>query len=465
MNRANQHRACVGWCAILAAAGGILAVGCQAQRAADRAGQTVPVDRTGISGADWEAALDQNTRAMIDEGRQTFRHDTFGSEAFWGDQVSLHAAIQGEALGGVGPGIGPRQALALGLKVDAAALPPETARAIRAGTADLDSPATTVALLKAGAVVGVTGFFAKGEDRLSSIGVQCALCHSTVDDSLAPGIGRRLDGWPNRDLDIGAIIASAPDLSAFSSMLQVSDAEVRRTLRAWGPGKYDASLNLDGRGFRPDGETAAVLIPPAYGMAGVNNHTWAGERGTVSYWNAYVAVTQMHGKGTFIDARLDDPRRYPVAARTGQGDIREADDRVSRKLPALHLYQVALPVPKAPAGAFNAEAAARGKRLFNSAARCAECHIPPTFSEPGWNLHEASEIGIDDFQASRTPGGQYRTTPLRALWDTDKAHKGGFYHDGRFKTLREVVDHYQRTLGLTITEEQKGDLIQYLRSI
>jgi hypothetical protein len=264
---------------------------------------------------------------------------------------------------------------------------------------------------------------------------------------------------------VGKIIASAPDLSAFSSMLQVDDAEVRRILRAWGPGKYDASLSMDGKGFRPDGQTAAVLIPAAYGMAGVNNHTWAGERGTVSYWNAYVAVTQMHGKGTFIDPRLNNAEQFPVAARTGQGDLREGNDRVSSKLPALHLYQLALPIPKPPTGAFDRAAAGRGERLFNGTARCAQCHVPPVFSEPGWNLHDAKEIGIDDFQSSRTPGNQYRTAPLRALWDTQKAHKGGFYHDGRFQTLDDVVDHYQKVLNLRIDDRQKQDLIEYLKSI
>jgi cytochrome c2 len=334
---------------------------------------------------------------------------------------------------------------------------------IQAGTANLDDPAVTLALLKADAVIGVKGFF--DGNRLSAIGITCALCHSTVDDSLKNGIGRRLDGWANRDLNIGAIVAAAPDLSAFAKLLQVDEATVRKVLNSWGPGKYDAELSVDGKAFRPDGKPAATLIPSAFGLLGVNNHTWTGAWGGVTYWNAYVANTQMHGQGTFYDPRLNDKQKYPVAARTKQGDKRDAQDLVTAKLPALQFYQLSLPTPKPVAGSFDKAAAQRGEGLFKGKARCASCHVPPIYTEPGWNLHTAEEIGIDDFQAKRSPDGRYRTEPLRALWETKKIHKGGFYHDGRFATLRDVVDHYDRHFGSRLSEQEKTDLIEFLKSI
>ena len=227
------------------------------------------------------------------------------------------------------------------------AVPKNVAAAIKAGKVDLNDPANTLLLLKANAVVGVTGFFGRDGKTLTSVGIQCALCHSTVDDAFMPGIGRRLDGWPNRDLNVGAIAASAADLSAFVKLLEVDEASVRKVLLGWGPGKFDAQLNLDGKGFRPDGKTAATLIPPAFGLAGVNNHTWTGGWGTVSYWNAYVGNLEMHGRGNFYDPRLDDAAKYPVAARTRQGHTQTParDDRITAKLPALHFYQLSLAKP------------------------------------------------------------------------------------------------------------------------
>ena len=404
---------------------------------------------------------DEEQRAadrVLSEGQHTFRFDTFGDETFWGDTLRLHEAIAGSALGGVGPGVGPGTALAVGLKVDVAALPEELIEDLRAGRVDLDSPATTVALLKLHAVVGLTGFF--NGQALSSIGIQCALCHSTVDSSLAPGIGRRLDGWANRDLNVGAIVALAPDLSAVAMLLQTDQATVRKVLGAWGPGKFDAELLLDGKGFRPDGKTAATLIPPAFGLAGVNLHTWLGW-GSVTHWNAFVANLEMHGKGTFFDPRLSDLSQFPVAARAGFDNVRNDPDLVSPKLPALHLYQLALAAPKPPAGSYDASAAARGKKLFE-ARHCTSCHVPPTYTEPGWNLHTPRELGVDDFQANRGPTRGYRTAPLRGLW----THlKGGFYHDGRFGTLRAVVDHYDLQFGLHLSEQEKSDLVEYLKSL
>jgi hypothetical protein len=418
-----------------------------------------------MRGQDFDGAAAEQARRYLEEGRETFRFDTFGSEDFWGGRLRLHESIAGEANGGVGPGISPEQALALGLKVDINAIPGDVAAALGRGEVDLADPASTLVLLKANAVVGVTGFFAEDGETLSSVGIQCAVCHSTVDDAYAPGIGHRLDGWPNRDLDIGAIIASAPDLSAFTEMLQIPETEVERALLAWGPGRFDAELNLDGKAFRPDGKTAATLMPPAFGLAGVNNHTWTGAWGTVSYWNAYVGNLEMHGKGVFYDPRLDDAEKYPVAARTRQGHKRDGEDLITAKLPALHFYQLALPTPPPPEGTFDPAAAASGETIFNEKARCATCHVPPIFTEPGWNLHTAEEIGIDDFQAMRSPDGRYRTEPLRALWDTEKVHKGGFYHDGRFATLDAVVDHYDGHFNLGLTDREKADLIEYLKSL
>jgi hypothetical protein len=318
--------------------------------------------------------------------------------------------------------------------------------------------------LKLNAVVGVTGFF-EPDGKLRTVGIQCALCHSTVDDSFAPGIGKRLDGWGNRDLNIGAIVAMAPNLQPFSDLLGVDVATVQDVLNSWGPGRYDAELNMDGKAKRPDGKTAATLMPSAFGLAGVNHHTWTGGWGTVTYWNAYVANTQMYGKGTFIDARLNDPEQYPVAAKAGWGRKRDEIDLITAKLPALHFYQLAMPTPKAPPGSFNEEAAARGQALFNGKATCATCHVPPLFTEPGYNLHTAEEIGIDDFQASRGPARSYVTTPLRALFDTQKIHKGGFYHDGRFATLQDVIAHYNQHLSLGLTEAEANDLAEYLKSL
>jgi hypothetical protein len=388
---------------------------------------------------------------MIEEGRETFRYDTFGDEAFWGDTLRLHETVRT---------LSPNAALDLGLKVDAAALPEELVARISAGEVDLDDPANTLALLELDAVVGVKGFF--GEDgTLTSMGIQCALCHSTVDDSFAPGIGQRLDGWPNRDLNVGAIIAAAPDLSALTAILGVDDNTVRAVLMSWGPGKFDASLLLDGKAVRPDGEPAATLLPPAYGLAGVDGHTYTGWGG-VTYWNALVANLEMQGQGTFYDPRLSDAAKFPLAAQNQFGNRRAATDRVTAKLPALQFYQLALEAPAAPEGSFDAAAAERGEALFTADAQCSRCHVPPLFTEPGWNRHTAAEIGIDDFQALRSPDEHYRTTPLRGAWSRAK---GGYYHDGRFATLADVVAHYDAHFDLGLTAEQQADLVEYVKSL
>ena len=424
-----------------------------------RQSASAQAQRPASSGA-FDAAITQNAQQMIEEGRRIFRFDTFGDEAFWGDQLKLHQAIVGQKLGGVGPGLSPRMALSLGLKVDAEALPADLVAQIKAGKVDMNDPASTVALLKANAVVGVTAFLnADGSAR--SVGIQCALCHSTVDDSFAPGIGRRLDGWPNRDLNVGEIVALAPTLKPFADLLGVDDAAVRKVLKSWGPGKYDAELVQDGKTAGPAGRSAATVLPAAFGLAGVNLHTYSGW-GSVTYWNAYVANTQMHGKGTFFDPRLNDKSRFPVAAKAGHGNLRNTPDLITPKLAALHFYQLAIPAPTPPAGSFNPQSAQQGKALFEGQAKCATCHVPPLFTEPGWSMHKAEEIGIDAFQADRSPDRQYRTTPLRGLFTRQK---GGFYHDGRFPTLDAVVDHYDGHFKLKLTAEQKRQLVEYLKSL
>ena len=401
-----------------------------------------------------------HAQQMIEEGRRIFRFDTFGSEEFWGDQLQLHKAIAGAKNGGVGGGVSPKTALSVGLKVDVDALPADLQAQLKAGKVDLDDPATTLALLKLNAVVGVKGIF-DNKESLKSMGIQCALCHSTVDDSFAPGIGKRLDGWAARDLNVGVIVSLAPNLKPFTDLLGVDETTVKKVLTSWGPGRFDAELDKDGKAFRPDGGQAGTLIPPAFGLAGVNLHTWTGF-GAVPYWNAYVAATEMHGKGVFFDARLNDKSQYPVSAKSGAGNTRGTPDMVTSKLAALHIYQLAIPAPRPPKGSFDEKAAGHGEAIFAGKAKCATCHVPPLFTEPGNNLHAPSEIGVDAFQAERSPTHMYRTAPLAGLW----AHqKGGFYHDGRFASLRDVIEHYDTFMKLGLTEQEKNDLVEYLKSL
>ena len=397
----------------------------------------------------FDRVITEHARQQLEEGRRTFRFDTFGDEDFWGGLLRLHEAIET---------VSPRTALGVGLKVDVDALPEALKSDLRRGRVDLDDPAITQALLRLNAVVGVTGFFNE-QGRLRSIGIQCALCHSTVDDSFAPGIGRRLDGWAARDLDIGAIVALAPNLQPVADLLGVSDSTLRSVLKGWGPGKFDAAVFIDGKALPPSG--GPTLIPPAFGLAGVNLHTWTGW-GSVTHWNAFVANLEMHGKGTFYDPRLNDPARFPIAAANGFGNVRNHPDLVTSKLGALHLYQLAIPAPRPPHGSFDGTAAARGKTLFEGKAGCAVCHVPPIFTEPGWNMHRGEEIGIDNLQADRSPDRHYRTAPLKGLWSHQK---GGFYHDGRFATLRDVVDHYNAVKTLGLTGAEVADVVEYLRSL
>ncbi|MFV8347394.1 hypothetical protein [Flavobacterium sp. ZB4P13] len=402
-----------------------------------------------------------NAKKMLEEGKQTFRFETFGDEAYWTDALQLNKAIAGEKNGGVGPGLSPKAALAAGLKVDMDAIPAEVAAAIKAGKVNLDDPAVTLTLLQLNAVVGVKGTFDKNK-KMVSIGITCASCHSTVDDAFAPGIGRRLDGWANRDLNVGAIISMAPNLKPLTDALGTDVATVKKVLASWGPGKFDALLNLDGKAFRPDGKSGATLIPEAFGHAGHTLHTWTGGWGDVTYWNAYVANLQLVGQGNFYDERLNNAKKYPVAAKTGAGKKRNNPDMITGKLAALQFYQLAIPIPKAPDSIYNKNSAKRGMLVFNDKAKCASCHIPPLFTEPGWNTHKASDIGIDDFQSNRSPDNTYVTQGLKGLWTHTK---GGFYHDGRFATLMDVVNHYNNFKKLNLTQEEKKDLVEYLKSL
>ena len=431
----------------------------------------------------FDAQIVANANEFLEDGRETFRFDTFGDEVFWGGQLQLHQAIKGAALGGVGPGISPVTALTLGLKVDVDALPQPIINQLNQGKVDLNDPATTVALLKLDAVLGVQGFF-EG-DNLSAVGITCALCHSTVDNSLTFGVGHRLDGWANRDLDVGKVIAAAPNLSPFSNLLGVSQATVRAVLNSWGPGKFDAELLLDGKAFNPQQVTdgvvtgtnvpGATLLPNAYGLAGFNQHTWTGAWGTVSYWNAFVAALEMHGIGRFFDPRLNNAAKFPIAAANGFADLPHIDpeqDRITKKLPSLHFYQLAIPAPAPTAGVdFDAEAAERGDELFSGKAGCNNCHVEPLWTEPGWNLHTPAEIGIDSFQADRAPDGVYKTMNLAGIFVRENglfmspANKGRYYHDGRFATLLDVVNHYNTRFSLGLTAQEKSDVVEYLKSL
>lgn len=425
---------------------------------------------------------------MIKQGRRTFRFDTFGDESFWGGQLRLHETINH---------LSPSQALQLGLKVDSKALPPEVIQAIKKGRVNLNDPTVTRLLIKLNAVLGVKGLFNEN-GTLKSVGITCAICHSTVDDSIAPGIGKRIDGVANRDLNIGAIAASAPNLQPVVDLLRLADpgitaSQVRAVLNSWGPGKFDAELFLDGKAFNPQQITngvvtatnvpGAVLIPNARGLAGHNLHTWTGGWGTVSYWNAFVAVNEMHGKGTFFDKRFDNPNQFPIAAKAGLGHI-SADpdsDQVTGKLAALHFYQLALPAVKPRPGIdFDSEAAERGDELFSGKANCNSCHREPLWTEPGWNQHTPGEMKIDSFEARRAPASinadgiavhGYRTMNLAGVFVRERGlfmfpqNKGRFYHDGRFNTLLDVVNSYNERFNLGLTDPEKHDLVEYLKSL
>lgn len=358
-------------------------------------------------------------------GQEIFRFHTYGDEQLWTDQLRMHEVIESS--------IDPLTALSLGLKVDADALPDELLKLIENGDIDLTDPATTVALIGLDAVVGVVGKVETidGVDRLTEVGITCALCHSTVDDSFLPGIGSRLDGWPNLDLDPGKIIAASPSIPP----------EAKAVYESWGPGFYDPRFNIDG-------QSTPLVIPPAFGLAGVSLETYTAE-GPISYWNQYVAVTQMGGKGSFSDPRL------------GINIVAINKDLVQPRLAPLRDYQLSLPTPLPPEGSFDAKAAERGEEVFNGVGMCATCHIPPLYTDVNLGiLHDPIETGMDSAYAERTATKKYRTTPLRALWQHPP-----YFHDGSAATLEDVVDHYDFFLELDLTDEEKLDLVEFLKSL
>ncbi len=405
-----------------------------------------------------QSSMNEGKQSLVEEGKQIFRFDAFGDEDFWSGLLHIDKAIAGEANGGYGPGVSPNTALAVGLKVDAEALPPDVVAGIISGAISLTEPASTLALLKLNAVVGVKANFNQG-GILQSIGITCASCHSTVDNSFATGIGKRLDGWPNRDLNVGAIISLTDNAQPIADMLHVSEPTLRQVLSMWGPGKYPAILFMDGKAFRPDGQIAANLIPAAFGLKGIDLTTYTGW-GDISYWNSFVGTLEMHGKGNFSDPRLNDPVKYPIAVENQFYNVVNNPDLITSKLPALRAYQHSLDAPKPQNNSFNQATAARGKTIFLTKAKCATCHKLPIYADN--ILHTAAEIGIDDFDAMRSPTGKYRTTPLGGLFTKTK---GGFYHDGRFTTLTDVVNHYNNYLTLQLTTKEKQDLVEFLKSL
>jgi len=366
---------------------------------------------------------------LVEEGRQTFRYDTFGDEAKWTDQLRMHEVVA--------TAVTPAVALDVGLKVDVDALPDPLRQTLAAGKVPLDDPQTTLALLQLDAVVGLKARVEREGDvlRLRTLGVTCALCHSTVDNSFAPGIGKRLDGWANRDLDVGKVISLSPAL----------DAAAKAVFARWGRGKYDARFSIDGK-------SKPAVIPPAYGLAGIHKITFTGDGADIAYWNRYVAVTQMGGLGSFSDPRLP-------AATVTNGTV----DRVSARLPGLQAYQLSLAAPPAPAGSFDAMAAGRGKLLFEGRAQCLACHSGGLFTDANARLHgpDASMAEPESpSHAARSATRMYRTTPLKGVWQ-----HAPYFHDGSAATLEDVGAAYNARHNLGLTPADIADLAQYLKSL
>ena len=384
--------------------------------------QPLPDSSASVVITDSTQAGDDLSAANLAEGQRVFRFDTFGDEQFWTDTARMHEVVQ--------KSVSPATALSVGLKVDADAIPTDVAAAIKAGKVDLKDPATTVTLLKLNAVVGLKGTVStiNGKDTLLRLGITCALCHSTVDNAFSKGIGHRHDGWPNRDLNVGAIIALSPAISAAQ----------KKVYNSWGPGKYDPRYNFDGK-------STPLVLPPAYGLAQVKNETFTAE-GPISYWNAYVAVTQMHGHGNFSDPRLSI-------------DIRQSPDMVTPKLASLRAYQHSIESPRAPAGSFDAAAAERGRAIFGQS--CISCHVGGSGTDNNdGRLHAPAETGMNASYAIRTATRMYRTTPLRGLWQ-----HAPYFHDGSAATLLAAVNHYNEFRKLGLTAQQRFDLTEYLKSL
>ena len=385
----------------------------------------------GCGGGSAQPDSSSDEAALVAQGKQIFRFDTFGDESQWSDTLRMHEVIAAA--------VDPTTALSVGLKVDAEALPPAVVQGIQNGSVDLKSPDTTIALLKLNAVVGVQGKVETvgGKDTLTRVGITCALCHSTVDDSFAPGIGKRLDGWPNRDLNPGAIIALSPALSATTKLVYNS----------WGKGKYDPRFNQDGM-------NGPQVIPPAYGLSGIHRITSTGDGEDIAYWNRYVGVTQMGGHGSFSDPR------------TGVNVTNGTDDLITSKLPALQAYQLSLNAPPAPAGSFDTVAAVRGQRVFNGAGTCSTCHSGIVMTDANSRLHPVSDVvsepepnGAPSY-ASRSATKQYRTAPLAGIWQ-----HAPYFHNGSAATLEAVVQTYNTKKSLGLNNADMSDLVEYLKSL
>jgi mono/diheme cytochrome c family protein len=379
--------------------------------------------------------LDQE---LVKQGQQVFRYWTFGDETFWTDVLQMNKVIE--------TAVDPTTALSVGLKVDATAIPAAVVAGIQDGSVSLNDPQTTLALISLNAVVGVKGEVRKGADgklHLDRVGITCALCHSTVDNSFAPGIGSRLDAYPNRDLNPGLIISLSPALTPTQ----------KATYASWGTGMYDPRFNHDGL-------SNPVVIPPAFGLYGIPKAIFTGDGdvehepvGPVAYWNRYVAVTQMHGHGYFADPRLDN---WVV-------DHRENDDLVTDKLPALQAYQYSISAPAPPANSFNAAAAARGRVLFIGKGKCASCHSGPLFTDvtDGGKLHpQSASVALDKDYVKRSATKQWRVTPLKGIWQHPP-----YFHDGSAKTLADVVARYNQERNLRLSDAEKADLTEYLKSL
>jgi len=387
-----------------------------------------PVTPTSPRADETSAVTAAMNPALVEQGKTIFRFDTFGDETFWTDTLRMHEVIR--------TSVSPNMALGVGLKVDADALPPSVKAGILNKTIDLDAPATTVVLLELGAVVGLVGQVegSGASKTLTRVGITCALCHSTVDNSFATGIGGRLDGWPNRTLNVGGIVALSPAITPAQRMVYSS----------WGPGRYDPRFNIDGKNI-------PVILPPAFGLRHVKREIYTGDD-VVSYWNAYVAITQMHGHGRFVDARI-------------VVNVNNPPDMVSSKLEPLGAYQFSLETPEPLAGTFDASAAQRGKAVFNGVAKCTSCHLGGALTDVNANrLHDALEVGQNPAYALRSATKQYRTTPLRGLWHPPQL-TGPYFHDGSAPTLMAVVNHYVTLQGLNLTPQQKTDLVEYLKTL
>jgi len=375
--------------------------------------------------------------ALVQQGQQIFRYETFGDETFWTDVLHMNQVIE--------TGVSPNTALAVGLKVDASALPAALVEAIQKAQVNLDDPQTTLTLLQLNAVVGVKGQVSRNTDgtlKLDRVGITCALCHSTVDNSFAKGIGNRLDGWPNRDLNPGLIISLSPAL----------DATTKATYASWGTGMYDPRFNHDGL-------SNPVVIPPAYGLYGIPKAIFTGDgdvehepAGPVAYWNRYVSVTQMHGHGYFADARIN----WVV-------DHRQGDDLVTDKLPALQAYQYSISAPPPPPGSYDVSAAARGRVIFTIKGQCASCHSGPLFTDviDGGKLHpQSASVAVDKEYVNRSATKLWRVTPLKGIWQHPP-----YFHDGSAKTLTDVVTRYNKVNNLKLTDAEMHDLTEYLKSL